>query len=245
MQFAELKRRAFISLLGGAAASWPLAARAQQPERMRRIGVLMGFAESDSVAQSWLAAFRDALTKLGWKEGSNLRIEPRWAAADPDRIRTFAKELVDLRVDAIFGQTTPVMSALAHETRIIPVVFVYVADPIGFGFAASFAHPGGNITGFSFVESTMGGKWLELLKEMAPRTGRVALLFNPETAPQSKFFIPSIQAAGLSHAVEVSAAPVHAADEIEGVIVAQARSPGGSLIVMPDVFTDTNRQLIH
>jgi putative ABC transport system substrate-binding protein len=238
-----MKRREFITLLGSAAA-WPLAARAQQLDRMRLIGVLMGFAESDPTAQSWLAAFRDALTKAGWKEGNNLRIEIRWAAADPDRIRTFAKELVDLRPDAIFGQTTPVTSALAHATRTVPIVFVYVADPIGFEFAASFAHPGGNITGFSFVESTMGGKWLELLKEIAPRTERVALLFNPETAPQSKFFIPSIQAAGLSHAVEVSAAPVHAADEVEGIIVAQARSPGGSLIVMPDVFTDTNRQLI-
>jgi putative ABC transport system substrate-binding protein len=236
-------RREFITLFGGAAV-WPLAAGAQQLDRMRLIGVLMGFAEGDPAAQSWLAAFRDALTKVGWKEGSNLRIEIRWGAADPDRIRTFAKELVDLRPDAIFGQTTPVMTALAHETRIIPAVFVYVADPIGFGFAASFAHPGGNMTGFTFVESTMGSKWLELLKEIAPRTERVALLFNPETAPQSKFFIPSIEAAALSHAVEVSAAPVHAADEIEGAIVTQARSPGGSLIVMPDVFSDTNRQLI-
>ena len=238
-----MKRREFITLLGGAA-TWPLAARAQQPERMRRIGVLMGFAESDPAAQSWLAAFRDALAKLGWKEASNLQIEVRWAAADPDRIRTLAKELVDLRPEAIFTQTTPVVSALARETPSIPVVFVYVADPIGFGFATSFAHPGGNITGFTFVDSTMGSKWLELLKEIAPRTGRVALLFNPTTAPQSKFFMPSIQEAALSYAVEAIAAPVDAQDQIEGVIAPQARNPGGGLIVMPDVFTDTNRQLI-
>jgi putative tryptophan/tyrosine transport system substrate-binding protein len=236
-------RREFIMLVGGAAA-WPLAAHAQQPERMRRIGVLMGFAESDPAAQSWLAAFRDALTKLGWKEAGNLQIEVRWAAADPDRIRTWAKELVDLRPEAIFAQTTPVMSTLARETPTIPVVFAYVADPIGFGFATSFAHPGGNITGFTFVDSTMGSKWLELLKEIAPGTGRAALLFNPATAPQFKFFMPSIQEAALSHAVETIAAPVHAQDEIEGVIAAQARNPGGALIVMPDVFTDTNRQLI-
>ena len=149
-----LHRRALITLLGGAAAAWPLAAHAQQPERMRRIGVLMGFAESDPAAQSWLAAFRDALTKLGWKEADNLQIEVRW-------IRTWAKELVDLRPEAIFAQTTPVMSTLARETPTIPVVFAYVADPIGFGFATSFAHPGGNITGFTFVDSTMGSKWLE------------------------------------------------------------------------------------
>jgi putative ABC transport system substrate-binding protein len=239
-----MNRRALITLLGGAAAAWPLAAHAQQPERMRRIGVLMGFAESDPAAQSWLAAFRDALTKLGWKEADNLQIEVRWAAADPDRIRTWAKELVDLRPEAIFAQTTPVMSTLARETPTIPVVFAYVADPIGFGFATSFAHPGGNITGFTFVDSTMGSKWLELLKEIAPGTGRAALLFNPATAPQFKFFMPSIQEAALSHAVETIAAPVHAQDEIEGVIAAQARNPGGALIVMPDVFTDTNRQLI-
>jgi len=236
---AKMKRRAFITLLGGAAAAWPLAARAQQP---RRVGVLMGFAESDPAAQSWLAAFRNALTQLGWSEGNNLRIEVRWGAADPDRIRTLAKELVDLRPDAIFNQTTPVTDALARVTQTIPIVFVYVADPIGSGFAASLARPGRNITGFTYVEPTTGGKWVELLKEIAPRTAHVALLFNPETAP--KFYMPSIQAAASSFAVEANAAPVHARDEIAGVIAAQARSPGGGLIVMPDVFNDANGELI-
>jgi putative tryptophan/tyrosine transport system substrate-binding protein len=224
-------------LFGGAAAAWPFAARAQQGERVRRIGVLMGFAESDPTAQSWVAAFRDALAKLGWSEGNNLRIELRWGAADPDKIRTLAKELVDLRPDVIFDQTTPV-------TQTIPIVFVYVADPIGSGFAASLARPGSNITGFTYLEPTTGGKWVELLKEIAPRTARVALLFNPATTPPLKFYMPSVQAAASSFSVEASTAPVHARDEIEGVIAAQARNPGGGLLVMPDVFNDANRELI-
>jgi len=236
-----MRRREFITLLVGAAA-WPLAARAQQLDRMRRIGVLMGFAESDPTAQSWLAAFRNALAQLGWSEGNNLRIEVRWGAADPDRIRTLAKELVDLRPDAIFDQTTPVTDAFARVTQTIPIVFVYVADPVGSGFAASLPRPGRNITGFTYVEPTTGGKWVEMLKEIAPRTAHVALLFNPETAPE--FYMPSVQAAAFSFAVEASMAPVHARDEIAGVIAAQARSPGGGLIVMPDVFNDANGELI-
>ena len=236
-----MRRREFITLLVGAAA-WPLAARAQQLDRMRRIGVLMGFAESDPTAQSWLAALRNALAQLGWSEGNNLRIEVRWGAADPDRIRTLAKELVDLRPDAIFDQTTPVTDAFARVTQTIPIVFVYVADPVGSGFAASLPRPGRNITGFTSVEPTTGGKWVEMLKEIAPRTAHVALLFNPETAPE--FYMPSVQAAAFSFAVEASMAPVHARDEIAGVIAAQARSPGGGLIVMPDVFNDANGELI-
>src|SRR6266702_778904 len=239
-----MKRRDFITLVAGAAAAWPLAARAQQPERMRLIGVLMAYAENDSTAQSWLAAFRAALAKLGWTEGSNLRIELRWSAADADRMRTLAKELVDLRPNAILGVTTPAVGALARETRTIPIVFAGVTDPIGAGFAANLAHPGGNITGFTANDPALGGKWVELLKEIAPRTVHVALLFNPATTVPLQFFMRSIQAAASSSAVEVSAAPVHAKDEIEGVIAAQARNPGGGLIVMPDVFNDANRELI-
>src|SRR6516165_6458508 len=144
-----MNRRSILALLGGAAAAWPLAARAQQPDRMRLVGVLMAYAESDRAAQSWLATFRAALAKLGWTEGTNLRVELRWSAADPDKIRTFAKELVDLRPDAIFGQSTPAIGVLARETRTIPIVFAGVTDPIGSGFAANLAHPGGNITGFT------------------------------------------------------------------------------------------------
>ena len=190
-----MRRRKFITLLGSAAATWPLAAHAQQPDGMRLIGVLMGFAESDSTAQSWLAAFRAALAKWGWTEGSNLRIELRWSAADPDKIRTFAKELVDLRPDAIFSQSTPAIGVLARETRTIPIVFAGVTDPIGSGLAANLAHPGGNITGFTVNDPAVGGKWVELLKEIAPRTVRVAMLFNPATAVPIQFFMPSIQAA--------------------------------------------------
>jgi putative ABC transport system substrate-binding protein len=237
-----MRRRDFI--LSGIAITCPFAARAQQPDRMRLIGVLMGYAESDRIAQSWLAAFRGALTKLGWTEGSNLRIEVRWSAGDADRMTTSAKELVGLRPDAIFGVTTPVIGALARETRTIPIVFTGVSDPIGSGFAANFTHPGGNITGFTVNDPALGGKWVELLKEIAPRTVHVALLFNPVTTVPLQFFMPSIQAAASSFAIEVSAAPVHAKDEIEGVIAAQARNPGGGLFVMPDVYNDANRELI-
>jgi putative ABC transport system substrate-binding protein len=215
-----MERREFIKLLGGAAGAWPLAARAQQSDRMRLIGVLMGYAESDRAAQSWLAAFRGGLTKLGWTEGSNLRIELRWSANDPDSMRTLAKELVDLRPDVLLGATTPVTGALARETRTIPIVFAGVSDPIGSGFAANLAHPGGNITGFMSNDpaGTLGGKWVGLLKEIAPRTVRVALLFNPATTVPLQYTLPSIQAAAFSLAVQVNAAPVHAKDEIEGVI---------------------------
>jgi putative ABC transport system substrate-binding protein len=241
-----MRRREFITLLSGAAAStaWPFSIRAQQPEQIRRIGILMGWAESDPAVESYVAAFRGALAKLGWTDGGNLRIELRWAAADLDRMKTFAKELVDLRPDAILGANTPVISALARETRTIPIVFTTVADPIGNGFAASLAHPGGNITGFTGIDPTIGGKWMELLKEIAPRIVRAALLFNPATAAPLQIYMPSIQAAAASFAVEVTAAPVHAKEEIEGVIATQARDPGGSLILTPDPFNRGNGDLI-
>ena len=243
---SHIGRRKFLATLGGAAAAWPLAVRAQQPDGVRLIGVLMAYAQSDPAAQSWLVAFRGALSKLGWTEGSNLRIELRWSADDPDRIRALAKELVDLRPNAIFGVTTPVIHALARLTKTIPIVFAGVSDPIGSGLAANLAHPGGNITGFmaSDPAGTLGGKWVELLKQIAPRTVRVELLFNPATAVPLQFLLPSIQAAAFSFAVQVNAAPVHAKDEIEGVIAAQTRDPGGGLIVMPDVSNDVNRELI-
>jgi putative ABC transport system substrate-binding protein len=239
-----MRRRDFIKVVTGSAIAWPLAARAQQGERMRLIGVLMGWAENDPRAPSWLAPFRDELAKLGWREGSNIRIELRWSAADADRMKRFAKELVDLRPDAIFGQTTPAISALARETRTIPIVFVLVSDPIGSGFTTSLARPSGNITGFTGNDPAIGGKWMELLKEIAPRTTRVALLSNPATGPQLQFYMPSIKATASSVSVEVSVAPVHAKEEIEAVIAAQARTPGGGLIVMPDPFTNTNAEMI-
>jgi putative ABC transport system substrate-binding protein len=238
----NIARRKFIATLGGGAV-WPLAARAQQPDRIPLIGVLMGFAESDPTAQSMVVAFRDALPKLGWTEGSNVRIELRWGGYDAASIKTLAKELIDLRPDAILGQTTPVISALARETQTIPIVFVTVSDPIGSGFAANLAHPGGNITGFTVDDSALGSKWVELLKEIAPRTAHMQLLFHP-AGPPLQFFLPSIQAAALSLKVQVSSATVHAKDEIEGVIAAQGRDLVRGLIVMPNAFNTTNRELI-
>jgi putative tryptophan/tyrosine transport system substrate-binding protein len=229
-----MRRREFIALLGSA--TLPIAARAQQSERVRLIGVLMAFSENDPAAQSQVAAFRGALAKLGWTEGRNIAIELRWGAGDADKISTFAKELVELRPDAVVAQTTPVTAALARETRTIPIVFAVVSDPIGSGFAASLARPGGNITGFTTNEPAVGGKWLELLKEIAPRTERVALLFNPATAMATQLFMSNIEAAASSLAVQVSLAPVHTKEEIEGVIAAQARNSGGGLIVMPNAL---------
>jgi putative ABC transport system substrate-binding protein len=238
-----VRRREFITLVGGAAAAWPLAAHAQEAGSVRRIGVLIGFAESDPDAQSWIAAFRGALAKLGWTEGRNLRIELRWAGYDPDRMKTFAKELVDLRPDAILSVTTPVTVALVRETQTIPIVIATVADPISSGFVTNLGRPGGNVTGFALYEPSMGGKWLQVLKQIAPGVTRVALLFNPTTSVPIKFYMASIQAAASSFAVQTSAAPVHAKDEIEGVIAALA-GPGAGLIVMPDLFNTINRDLI-
>jgi len=242
MQLDHLKRREFITLVGGAAA-WPRLARAQQAGQ-RVIGALMGPAQSDPPAQSWFAAFQDALAKLGWREGGNLRIELRWGAGDADRIGTLAKELVDMRPEAIFGITTPVIGALARETRTIPIVFAILADPIGGGFAASIAHPGGNITGFAALDSALGGKWVGLLKEIAPRTLRMALLFNPVTSSPLQFYMPTIQAAASSFGIDISAAPVRTKDDFESAISGQARRSGAGLIVMPDVFNVRNRDLI-
>ena len=235
-----MRRRDFIKRIVGPAVVWPLAARAQQPDRVRRIGVLM----ADPNAQSYVTAFRDALTKLGWAEGSSLRIETRWSAGDADSIRTLAKELVDLRPDVIVAQGTPAVAALVRETQTIPIVFANVADPIGSGFVASLARPGGNLTGFTTDNSALGGKWVQLLKEIAPRTVRVALLFNPATAVPLKFYMPSVQAAASTSGIEVNATPVHAKDEIEGVIATQARNQGGSLIMMPDPFNAANHEQI-
>jgi putative tryptophan/tyrosine transport system substrate-binding protein len=168
-----MRRRDFVALLGGAVA-WPLAARAQQGERMRRIGVLVPFPESDREAQARVAAFREGLQKLGWTEGRNIWIDTRWAALDAEAMQRFAKELVGLQPDLILSQSTPNTAALLQQTRTIPIVFVQVTDPVGSGFVASIARPGGNVTGFVTMEQTVAGKWLELLKDIAPRVNRVA-----------------------------------------------------------------------
>jgi putative ABC transport system substrate-binding protein len=239
-----MRRREFISLLGGAAATWPLVAQAQQSEKRRRIGVLMSFAESDASARSMFDGYRNALAQLGWIEGKNLQIETRWAAGNPDKIKAFTKELVEFQPDAILVQGTVSTGSVVRETRSIPIVFVNVADPIGSGFVASLAHPGGNVTGFMLDISAQGGKWVELLKEIAPGTRHIALLSNPETGPPLQFFMPSILAAASSFTVEVTSAPIHAKEEIEGVIAAQARDQDGGLVVTPAAFHTVNRDLI-
>ena len=235
-----MTRREFITLLGGAAA-WPFAVSAQGPERMRRIGVLMGFGESDRQGRAFVAAFRDELQKLGWVEGRNIRIDIRWAAGDTALMQQFAKELVALQPDLILSHLTPTTTALLQQTRIIPIVFALVADPIGSGFVASFARPGGNVTGFIFTEPTMAGKWLELLKEIAPGVTRVAMMFNPATATYAEYWLNPFKAAAVSFAMEAIAAPVRDRSELETVIAAQARDPNGSLISMPDSFADAHR----
>jgi len=190
-----MRRREFITLLGGAAAAWPLVARAQQAERMRLIGVLMAYAESDPEGQAWVAAFREALQNLGWAEGRNIRIDTRWATPDVEAMQRLAKELVALQPDLILSQSTPTTAALLQQTRTIPIIFANIADPVGSGFVASFPRPGGNVTGFVLFEPTMAGKWLELLKEIAPRVNRVAFLFNPATATYFEYYMNSFKAA--------------------------------------------------
>jgi putative ABC transport system substrate-binding protein len=239
-----MRRREFITLLGGAAA-WPQAAHAQQGARLRRLGVLIPYAESDAEAQSEIAAFRQTLEQLGWRDGSNLAIEYRWAGGDPSRIRACAKELVALAPDAIFCRTTPVTAALAQETRTIPIVFVNVSDPVGAGFAASIARPGGNITGFTNVQQSLGGKWVELLKELDPRISRIGVLFSPTTSPgRGMFYRRLIEDAARSIAVETIAAPVEGAAEIETAVATFAQASGLGLIVQPDVTTTDHRTLI-
>jgi putative ABC transport system substrate-binding protein len=236
-----MRRREFITFLGGVTAAWPLAAHAQQPGQMRRIGVLMAYAESDPEAQAWVAAFGEGLEKLGWTEGRNMRINTRWAAVDLGAMQRFAKELVALQPDLILSHTTPSTSALPQQTSTPPIIFVTVTDPVGSGFVASFPRPGGNVTGFIFMEPTMAGNWLELLKEIAPRVNRVAFLFNPATATYAEYYLNPFKAAAPSFAVEAIAAPVRDRSELESVVAAQAREPKGSLIVMSDSFMSVHR----
>ena len=237
-----MRRREFMTVLGGAAIGWPLAARAQG-ERMRRIGVLMGIAESDPARQSFVTAFTEALQELGWSSGRNIRIEYRWGAGDAERIRNFARELVEMQLDLIVGHTTPVVAALKAQTRTIPIVFTQVSDPVGSGFIDGFAKPGGNITGFTNLESSMGSKLGELLKELAPTITRVAVMFNPDTAPdRGTYFLRPVEAAAPSLHVEVIPAPVHNDAEIESAITTLV--PGTGLIVMPDIFILAHREQI-
>jgi putative ABC transport system substrate-binding protein len=239
-----MRRREFITLLGGTAAMWPLAARAQQTDRVRRVGVLMGYGEADPEAKALLSDFTQGLSELGWTDGRNLRMEVRWAPGDTDLMHTFAKELVNLQPDVILANSTPVTAALKRETLTIPIVFAVVGDPVGSGFVASLPRPGGNITGFGSLETSMASKWLELLTGIAPGIKRAVMMFNPETAPYIKIFLPSFEAAARSLRVAPIAAPVHSDAEIEMVITELAREPGGGLLGMPDNFVEIHRALI-
>ncbi len=231
-----MKRREFITLVGSAA-TWPLAARAQQPSGMRRIGVLLGNAESDPQAQAGLAKFTKALQDLGWNVGRNIAIDYRWAAADLGRMATFAKELVALRPDLIVGSTTPVIEALQRETKTIPIVFAIVSDPVGSGFVNSLSRPGGNITGFINVESSLSGKWVELLKEVMPHLSRAALLFNPETAPFFNYFLQPFESAARASAIDPTTAPVHTPGDIERAFAELGERQDTGVVLLVDVFT--------
>jgi putative ABC transport system substrate-binding protein len=235
-----IRRREFITLLGGAAAAWPMAARAQQGERVRRLGVLNAFYENDPFWKLQLSAFTQAFADLGWTDGHNVRMDIRSAGGDTNRIRALAQELVGLQPDIILTNTTPTTAALQRETRTIPIVFATVADPVGSGFVASLNRPGGNITGFGLFEASLGGKWLELLSEIAPGLKRAAAMFNPDTFPVS-LYVPSFEMAARSLKVVPITAPVHSDVEIETAIIALGREPGGGLVVMPDTFTFWHR----
>src|SRR5262252_136170 len=241
-----MRRREFIKLLGGASAAvWPHTIMAQEPNRVRRIGVLMELAADDPQARANIAAFQRGLHTLGWLEGSNLTVDYRWAPDDAVLVWKFAKELVQVRPELIVAGSSPVVATLLGETRSIPIVFVSISDPIGEGFIASFAHPGGNVTGFTNFESSMTGKWVELLKDIAPEITRVGFLFNPQaTAGGGSYFLGPIDAAASAFKVKAVMALVHDDDEIEAAFAALAREPGAGAVLLPDIFTVAHHLLV-
>jgi putative ABC transport system substrate-binding protein len=238
-----MNRREFIALVGGAAAAWPLVASAQQRERMRRIGVLMPLAADDPEGQVRITAFAQGLQELGWSVGRNLRLDYRWAAGDADRLRTYAAELVALAPDIILASGTSTVGPLLRATRTVPIVFAGVADPVGAGYVGSLARPGGNATGFTTFEYSLGGKWLEVLKEIAPGVKRAAVLRDSALAAGSGQ-LGAIQAVAPSVGVEVTPVDVRDAGEIERAVVAFARSPNGGLIVPASGLVIVHRDLI-
>jgi len=237
-----MKRREFIAGLGSAAA-WPLAARAQQGDRVRRLAAMMGGrnADTDPEGRAWFAAFRKALEDLGWVEGRNFRADYRWPSGDVDRMEAIAKEFIDLKPDVMFAGNTPSVSALLRKTRTIPIVFANLSDPVGTGVVENLARPGANATGFTSYEYSLAGKWLEILKEVAPFVTRVAVLFNPETAPYARYYLSVIETSAPAFGVAVNGLSIHSISEMEIAIEAEARMPGTGLIVLPDAFTFTHR----
>ncbi len=235
-----MKRRNFIALLGGAAAAWPVGAHAQQP---RRIGVLTLFSERDTEGRSRFSAFQEGLREAGWVEGRNIRTDYRWADGDPDRLRAYAAEIVSSAPEVIFCNSTPVLAALRKETQTIPIVFTGISDPVGVGFVASLARPGGNLTGFANFEPEMGGKWLQELKKVAPSVNRVAFILNRQNASWASLFRAS-EVVAPTFGVTASAVDVRNAAEIELAIKAFGSQSNGGLIVQPDGITLGHRQLI-
>jgi len=241
----QMRRRDLTFLLaGGTAALWPLAARAQQPVRIRRVGVLIPWPENDAIAQASVRAFAEALASLGWVEGKNIRLDYRFAAADPARFETYAAELVGLSPDVILASSAPSLAALRQQTRTIPIVFVLVPDPVDMGFVQSLVRPGGNITGFTLYDPPLMGKWLQLLKEVAPGVTHIAVIFNPDTTPYAPLFNRAIEAAAPSFGVTITFAPVHDDAGIEEAIAAGAREPGGGVINLPESWSVTHRAVI-
>ena len=238
-----MRRREFITLLGGAAVAWPLKARAQQPERMRRVGLLLGSREDDAEGQASITAFRQRLQELGWTEGRNIRVDARWAGADPNKARAFAKELVGMTPDVIVPSTNLVTEIVQQETRSIPTVFVFVGDPVGSGFVTNVARPGGNLTGFPVFETAIAGKWVEILKEVAPHISRAAFIMVPET-PAHVSYLRAAETASSSLALKLIALGVHTAAEIERAVSEFAAEPNGGLIVVPHAVTFEHRDVI-
>ena len=238
-----MKRRDFITLIGGAVA-WPLAARAQQGERMRRIGWMDSFHEDDPNAQARVKAFREVMDKLGWTVGRNLVIDNRWNLFDVERARLAGAEILNLAPDVILCGGTPSALAMQQATRTVPVVFAFVTDPVGQGIVSNLARPGGNMTGFSYFEPAVGSKWLELLKEIAPAITRVALMFNPVSSPYSPLYYQTIAMVAPKFAVEPVTAVVHELADIERVMTKFGREPGSGIIVSPDAFLYQNRKLV-
>jgi putative tryptophan/tyrosine transport system substrate-binding protein len=239
-----MRRREFIKLLGGAATTWPLTAHAQQPNRIRRLGVLMAVAESDDDVRKGIAIFRQRLQELGWRDGQNIRIDYRWGDADPGRIQAEAKELVELHPDVLVGHSTPSAKGLLNQTHAIPIVFLTVTDPLGQHLVASLAHPGGNITGFSVFEFSLGTKWVETLKLIAPGIRRVTAIFNPNTAPYYGLYLQSIDAGVSSLGIEHIAVQVHSETDIEEAIHKIGNEPNNGLFVLPDSHNVVYRKRI-
>ena len=239
-----MRRREFITLIGGAAA-WPVAARAQQPERARRLGVLMPYNADDAQGRELVSALRQGLSDHGWAEGRNIEINYRWIGEDSDRRSIYAAELVTASPNLLFACYLAQLAPLALETRTIPIIFVGVSDPVGSGYVESFALPRGNITGFTLYEASMAGKWLEVLKTIAPAVGRVGIIINPETAVlRGTFYLRAFETAAAALALEPVTSNVHNAGNIESAIVALGRHPGGGLVVAPETFTELHRELI-